>query len=109
MVQFHTVNSNAKSVPTDLSLDLLKTRAAQEERFMSHLIDTEQGWKVSAQTLIESLSKRGVWTGKIRFANQPKGATRIESSSFASCLKRALAQDNFSIYQPDRQVAILDA
>lgn len=109
MLLFHTVNSNAKSVPTDLSLDLLKTVAEEKARIMTHLVETKQGWKVSAQSLIEGLSKRGVWSGKIRFSNQPKGKTLIKSNSFATCLKRVLDQDNFATYSPDEQTEIIDA
>lgn len=109
MVQFHTVNANAKSVPTDLALDLLKTRAAAEGRFLAHLNEINEGWKVTAQTMMENLSERGVWSGRIRFSTQSKGNTLIKSNSFASCLKRVLEQDNFDTYSGDQQIDIIDA
>ncbi len=109
MVQFHTVNSNAKSIPTDLALDLLKTRARIDETFHQHLVETREGWKVVTQELTEELSKRGVWSGSIRFPNQPKGETLISSNAFVSSLKRLLNQDNFASYLPKERVEIIDA
>ena len=109
MVQFHTVNSNAKSIPTDLALDLLKTRARIDDAFHQHLVDTKEGWKVITQELAEEISKRGIWSGRIRFPNQPKADTLISSNAFVSSLKRVVNQDNFASYLPKERVEIINA
>lgn len=109
MDQFHTVNSNAKSIPTDLALDLLKTRANRDDSFRKYLDDTNQSWKVVCQDLTEKVAKQGVWNGKIRFSNQKKGSTLITSNAFVSSLKRVIGQDNFATYLPEERASIVDA
>src|SRR3989442_1458172 len=56
MEQFYVVNSTAKSVRTDLALDLLKQRAESDVDIMRSLIERGESWKVKAQTLLEELS-----------------------------------------------------
>lgn len=108
MDQFHTVNSNAKSISTDLALDLLKTRAKQDDKFRKYLIEEGQGWKVTSQELTEKVSQRGMWKGKIRFPNEPKGRTLIGSNSFVTSLRRALEQENFATYLPEQRADIIN-
>ena len=109
MDQFHTVNSNAKSISTDLALDLLKTRAKQDDKFRKYLIEEGQGWKILSQELTEKVSQRQMWKGKIRFPNEPKGRTLINSNSFVTSLKRTLEQENFATYLPEQRADIIDA
>ena len=108
MDQFHTVNSNAKSISTDLALDLLKTRAKQDGKFRKYLIAEGQGWKVTSQELTEKVSQRGMWKGKIRFPNEPKGRTLINSKSFVTSLRRAIEQENFATYRLEQRADIID-
>ena len=49
MEQFHVVNSNAKSVPTDLALDLLRARAEHDPAFAERLKDSGRKWELDAQ------------------------------------------------------------
>ena len=109
MVQFHTVNSNAKSIPTDLAFDLLKTRARADDRYLVYLGETNERWKVTTQEMTEAVSKFGAWSGKIRFSSQPKGETLISSNGFASSLKRVIGQDNFASYLPEERAQIIKA
>ena len=109
MDQFHEVNSNAKSIPTDLALDLLKTRAKQDDAYHKYLDGVGEGWKVVAQELTERVSNRSVWTGRIRFPNEPKSRTVINSNSFATSLRRAIEQENFATYLPAQRADIIDA
>lgn len=109
MDQFHTVNSNAKSIPTDLALDLLKLRAKKDDKYWKYLEKTNQSWKVIAQDLTEKVAKRGVWAGKIRFSNERKGDTLITSDSFVASLKTALNQTVFSSYNLDNRARVIDA
>ena len=80
MEQFYIVNSTAKSVRTDLALDLLKQRAENDPRVMRGLIETGQSWKVNAQDLTDKLDRHPPWVGRIRFPGQEKAATTITSS-----------------------------
>ena len=89
--QFYIVNSTAKSVKTDLALDLLKQRADQSGSIMNDLIASGQDWKVRAQGLVEELhSHSDIWRGKIRLANEDKGRTVLPSSSMVSSFKSFL-------------------
>ena len=109
MDQFHTVNSNAKSIPTDLALDLLKTRAEKDGSFRKYVEEKGETWKVVAQDLTERVSKHDSWRGKIRFPNEAKGRSLIKSNSFATSLRYALDQVNFSKYSPEQRAEIIDA
>lgn len=109
MDQFHTVNSNAKSIKTDLALDLLTKRAQMHGEFRDHLYVRNQLWQVNAQELTALVAKRGVWIGRIRFPNEKKGTTIITSNSFVSSLKRVLDQENFSAHSLEERSRIVDA
>lgn len=109
MDQFHVVNSNAKSISTDLALDLLKTRAKKNDALRKYLDESGQGWKVISQDLTERVVRRGVWKGRIRFPNEPKAQTVINSNSFVTSLRRALDQVNFATYLPEQKADIIDA
>lgn len=110
MEQFYVVNSTAKSVRTDLALDLLKQRAESNPKVMEGLIESGESWKVKAQTLVERLEKVSpVWQGRIRFPGEPKGATTISSSGMVSSLKQLLGTPYFGNITTDNQLKVLDA
>ena len=108
MIHFHTVNSNAKSIRSDLDLDLLEKRAQGDDEFLLNL-PRKQAWKVHAQRITALAAKQGVWIGRIRFPNQPKGTTLVTSNSFAFSLKPALAQVHFTEHTPENRAKIVDA
>lgn len=109
MDQFHVVNSNAKSISTDLALDLLKTRAQKDGSYRKYLDAAGEGWKVVSQDLTERVARKGVWKGRIRFPNEIKGKTVITSNSFVTSLKRALGQENFATFLPEQRTEIITA
>ncbi len=109
MDQFHTVNSNAKSISTDLALDLLKTRAKKDDAYRKYLVSTGEGWKIIAQELTERVSRKDAWKNKIRFPNEPKDNTVINSNSFVTSLKRTLGQENFATFLPEQRAEIINA
>lgn len=110
MEQFYVVNSTAKSVRTDLALDLLKQRAESDPKIMEGLIETGESWKVKAQTLVERLEKTSsVWQGRIRFPGEPKGATTISSSGMVASMKQLLATPYFGNITTDNQLKVLSA
>lgn len=109
MRQFYVVNSTAKSVRTDLALDLLKQRAESEPGVMDSLIESGEVWKVRGQTLTEELAKTSAWKGRIRFPGDAPGETTIRSAGMVSSLKQVLATPFFSQLGEQQQVSILDA
>jgi DGQHR domain-containing protein len=109
MEEFYVVNSTAKSVRTDLALDLLKQRAESDPRIMESLLETGQSWKVEAQAIAEELSKTPIWHGRIRFPGEPKGLTTIGSSGIVSSLQMLLSNHFFGSIQPKQRLQILDA
>ncbi len=109
MEQFYVVNSTAKSVRTDLALDLLKQLADNDPRRMEMLIERSEDWKVTAQTLVEELQNTKAWRNRIRFPGQPKAATTISSSGVVASLKQLLASPYFGSITQQNQLRILDA
>lgn len=109
MKQFYVVNSTAKSVRTDLALDLLKQRAENEPGLMESLEESGESWKVKGQTLVEELKHSSVWRGLIRFPNEPKGDTTINSAGLVSSLKPLLATPYFGAISTENQIKVLDS
>lgn len=112
MEQFHVVNSNAKSVPTDLALELLKARAQQDPEYAALIAVRGRQWEVSAQELTEKLAATSnIWKGRIRLPNMPKGETTVPSASFVRSLRRLLDQPTLfrQIKETERQAQIIDA
>ena len=113
MEQFYIVNSNAKSVSTDLALDLLRKRAESNEEIMKELVQKGAKWKVQAQSIVEKLNTRSssVWQGRIRLPNTPKGITTITSSAMIRSLQDLLKHSaTFSaIKEEEKKIQIIDA
>ena len=112
MEQFHVVNSNAKSVPTDLALDLLRARAEYDPRFAQRLKDGGRQWELDAQGLTQHLATASsTWRERIRLANSPKAKTTVPSASFVKSLKPLLAQPTLFRRIPsiEQQGQVIDA
>lgn len=109
MEQFYVVNSTAKSVRTDLALDLLKQRAEADPQVYNGLVERAEDWKVEAQALTEALEKTPIWRGRIRFPGEPKGGTTIGSSGMVGSLKQLLATPFFGSISRENRLRILDA
>lgn len=109
MREFYVVNSTAKSVRTDLALDLLKQQAEADPVVADSLIESGQTWKVKGQTLAEELSRTTMWRGLIRFPGDPKGTTIIGSAAVVGSLKPLLSNPYFSQITIPNQVKVLDA
>lgn len=109
MRQFYVVNSTAKSVRTDLALDLLKQQAENDPNLMEALLEKGENWKVDAQTITEHLEETRLWRGRIRLPSEPKGDTVIGSAGMASSLKQLLATPYFGNISNENRVKILDA
>lgn len=109
MEQFYIVNSTAKSVRTDLALDLLKQRAENDPAVREVLMERGEDWKVEAQTLTERLDNTRLWKGRIRFPGEPKAETTIGSAGVASSLKQLLGTPFFSQVSTENRLRILEA
>ncbi len=109
MEQFYVVNSTAKSVRTDLALDLLKQRAETDTTVMQALLERGEDWKVRAQALVEAMAESSSWRGRIRFPGEPKADTTISSSGLAFSLKPLLDTPYFGQLAQASQLKILDS
>jgi DGQHR domain-containing protein len=110
MEQFYVVNSNAKSVRTDLAMDLLKQRAESDPNVMESLIERGEKWKVDGETIVEKLTDESpVWRHRIRFPNQPKNETTLSSAAMVNSLKQLLGTPYFGAINLENQVKVLDA
>ena len=112
MEQFHVVNSNAKSVPTDLALDLLRARAEHDPSFAKRVMDRGKKWELDAQGLTHHLATASsTWRKRIRLANSPKAQTTVPSASFVKSLKPLLAQPTLFRRIPsiEQQGQVIDA
>jgi DGQHR domain-containing protein len=110
MRQFYVVNSNAKSVRTDLAYDLLKQQAHDDPQVMRSLIDQDEKWKVDAQALVEKLGlETAIWKGLVRFPGESATGTTITSSSMVSAVKKLLKDPFFGQLPTDSQAQVLNA
>lgn len=111
MHQFYVVNTEAKSVRTDLALDLLKQRSDTDGRILNEIIERGQEWKVDGQGLTESLQTASpVWRGMIRLANAEKASTVIPAASFVSSLRMLLTNSPFfKTLNHEQRLKILNA
>lgn len=109
MEQFFIVNSTAKSVRTDLALDLLRQRALNDPRVMDSLIKRGERWKIEAQGIAQQLELMSpVWKGKIKFPNEDKYNTIIGSAAFVSSLKPVVDFRLFKLLSESDKIKILD-
>jgi len=110
MDQFWIVNSKAKSVRTDLALELLRQRAEGDEEVMQGLVERGQDWQVRAQEIVQRLADESpAWRGRIRFAAMEKGDTIMPSASMVASLKPLLVSPYFKLLSVDNQVRIVNA
>lgn len=110
MEQFYTVNSKAKSVRTDLALDILRQRAMNDPSVWEALEEQNQDWKVRAQSLAQELNaKSEVWKGRIRFAGSDKAGTLISNAGMVTSLKPLYNFDLFDGLKLESQLNLIDA
>jgi DGQHR domain-containing protein len=109
MEQFYVVNSTAKSVRTDLALDLLRQRAETDPEVLEALLEHGASWKVDAQVVTEELAQTRLWRGRVRFPGDTKGETMIGSAGMAGSLKQLLNTPYFGAIKQPNQIKIIDA
>lgn len=109
--QFYVVNTEAKSVRTDLAYDLLKQRTESDSRVLEETIARGQDWRLSAQAIVDDMNASSfVWKSMIRLANADKGNTTIPSASFVSSLRPLLmGSPFFQTLNREQRVKVLSA
>ena len=109
--QFYVVNTTAKSVKTDLALDLLKQRADADGRIRSDAIEKGIDWKIDAQEIVDELYQSSpIWRNRIQLANQAKNDAIITAASFITSLKPLLTNSTvFKSVSADKKVGIINA
>ena len=70
MAQFYIVNSKAKSVRTDLALELLKQLTDRNPEMMEALTEKGKDWQIQAQQLVRELAEASR-SGGAAFASRP--------------------------------------
>jgi DGQHR domain-containing protein len=110
MKQFYEINSNAKSVRTDLALAIIKQWAENDPDVLEELEGKGQAWKVSAQTLVEKMAQESfVWRNRIRLPLMEKGITTMPSASMVKSLQPVLDAPFFKRLNDDQRIRVLDA
>ncbi len=114
MTEFYEVNTNAKSVRTDLAWSLLKARADQDPDLAARLELEGQDWITRGLSVIEELEALGgVWEGgRIQSPNQ-KGKKSdhltIPQASFVRSLRPLLDMPLMAKAEPAKIAMILHA
>ena len=112
MRQFHVVNSEAKSVGTDLANALLRERAKTDPEYRNYLVERGEDWRVRAQEITELLKETEPWRGRIRFEGEKKQRSMtIPSSGMVTSLKGLVTTSAayFARVDQESQVRILTA
>lgn len=110
MKQFYLVNSNAKSVRTDLALAIMKKWSISDPSFLTDLEEKGKAWQVIGQTLVERLANESaIWRNRIRLPGADKGMTTMPSASLVKSLQPVLAAAFFQRLNQDQQLRILNA
>ena len=107
--QFHVVNSAATGLGSDLTLDLLSRRAESEPQVMQSLVEAAESWKVRGARIVGELSCTPAWSGRVRFANEPKAGTTIGFARLVTSMRSLLESPFFGSLRLPGQVGVLDA
>jgi DGQHR domain-containing protein len=113
MTEFYEVNTNAKSVRTDLAWSLLKSMADQDPELAERLELEGRDWITRGQTVVEELEAMGgVWTGRIQAPNQ-KGKRSdqltIPQAAFVRSLRPLLDMPLMAKADPAKIAQLLNA
>lgn len=109
--QFYVVNTEAKSVRTDLAYELLAERASKDKAVLEDLLKTGETWKNEGQRVARRLNEdSGVWRDLIRMANAEKADTVMPVASFITSLKPLISTSPFfRKLSEDNRVQVLEA
>ena len=104
------VNSNAKSVSTTIAYDILSNLGQVIPGLTQDLEESGKAWQVHGQELTKELAENsGIWKDLIRFSNEPKGASTVQSAGFVSSLRPILSSAYFGRLTRGAQGKVLTA
>jgi len=112
MLIFYEINSNAKSVPTNLAYTLISEVRKQDPDYAMELASAGDTWKADGAEIANMLGEdpRSVWYQRIRMPNtEEKGTTTVQSSGFANSLKKLLKSSYFGQLEQEDQRDLIDA
>ncbi len=113
MTEFYEVNTNAKSVRTDLAWSLLKSMADQDPELAERLELEGQDWITRGLTVIEELEALGgVWEGRIQAPNvkgKRSDHLTIPQAGFVRSLRPLLDMPLMAKAEPAKIAQLLNA
>lgn len=113
MAEFYEVNTNAKSVRTDLAWSLLKSRADQDPELAERLELEGHDWITRGLAVVEELEALGgVWEGRIQAPNQKgKRSDRltIPQAGFVRSLRPLLDMPLMAKAEPTKIAQLINA
>jgi DGQHR domain-containing protein len=113
MAEFYEVNTNAKSVRTDLAWSLLKSMADKDPELAERLELEGQDWITRGLTVAEELQGLGgVWQGRIQAPNQKGKKTdklTIPQAGFVRSLRPLLDMPLMAKAEPAKIAQLLNA
>ncbi len=113
MAEFYEVNTNAKSVRTDLAWSLLKSMADEDPDLAERLELEGHDWITRGLSVIEELEAQGgVWAGRIQAPNQKgKRSDRltIPQAGFVRSLRPLLDMPLMAKAEPAKIAQLLNA
>ncbi|MBF6358255.1 DGQHR domain-containing protein [Nocardia higoensis] len=113
MTEFYEVNTNAKSVRTDLAWSLLKSMADEDPELADRLEMEGRDWITRGQTVVEELEALGgVWSGRIQAPNQRgkrSDKLTIPQAAFVRSLRPLLDMPLLAKAEPAKIAQLLNA
>lgn len=113
MNEFYEVNTNAKSVKTDLALEILRQRAQQDPDFAGKLVSQGKDWMTRGSEVARTLDvTQGPWSGHIQAPNEKKkksDSLTMAQAQFVQSLKPVLDMAMFKSADPGTIAQVLNA
>ncbi|MFI1912271.1 DGQHR domain-containing protein [Nocardia sp. NPDC020380] len=111
--EFYQINTNAKSVRTDIALRLLQDMAKEDPVTQMKLLEKGKDWVVRGQEIAEILGVTdGPWEGRFTAVNQRRSKNDpavIQAAQFARSLKPVLEMGMFKDTDVDTLATVLNA
>lgn len=113
MEEFYEVNHNAKSVTTDLALEILRQRALRDPDLASKLIGSGKDWQTKGLEVVRILdATEGPWHDRIQAPNERKhksDSLTMAQAQFVLSLKPVLDMALFKSAEPATIAQVLNA
>ena len=113
MREFYEVNTNAKSVKTDLAWSLLRNMAASNPQLAALLEETGRDWTVRGVDVVGALlATSEVWAASIQLPNtrrKPGDRLTVTQDQFVKSLRPVLNMPLLQKATPDTVAGVVDA